>query len=170
MLALWCSAVVWRQEASSSAVATPCSGPSKLLPVPPSTEQQATLSQVLRAYQHVLRSAGLDPEADTHFYRALLRLSLDREEGCWWGRLYREITGNCRWGGGRWVGRQALTSAELRCPYRPEANIPVLLRCNPPKTARCLLLSTPQAPWRVAGATADAAECVAALPHGQRYS
>lgn len=52
---------------------------------------------MLRAYQRVLRSAGLDPERDTRHYRTLLRLSLDQGETDWWGRLYREISSNCRW-------------------------------------------------------------------------
>jgi hypothetical protein len=59
-------------------------------------QQQATLSQVLRTYQHVLAAAGLDPAEDTRYYRTLLRLSLDAGEPCWWGRLFREISNNCR--------------------------------------------------------------------------
>ncbi|PSC71639.1 arginine N-methyltransferase [Micractinium conductrix] len=58
--------------------------------------QQATLSQVLRAHQRVLRGAGLDPEVDARYYRTLLRLSLDRAEPNWWGRLYREISADAR--------------------------------------------------------------------------
>ena len=57
---------------------------------------QPSLSQVLRAYQRVLRGLGLDPEQDTQFYRALLRLSLDRHESDWWGRLFRELAANSR--------------------------------------------------------------------------
>lgn len=72
------------------------------LPPPPSL--QATLSQVLRAYQRVLAAAGLDPAADTRYYRTLLRLSLDPGEPCWWGRLFREIAANCRCG--RMAGMQ----------------------------------------------------------------
>ena len=58
-----------------------------------------TLSQVLKAYQQVLHGLGLDPENDTHFYRAILRLSLDREEQNWWGRLFRDVAANSRWAG-----------------------------------------------------------------------
>lgn len=59
--------------------------------------QAVALLRVLRAYERVLRCSGLDPGADTRFYRTLLRLSLDAGEACWWGRLYKEIASNCRW-------------------------------------------------------------------------
>lgn len=55
---------------------------------------------MLRAYQRVLAATGLDPAADTRYYRTLLRLSLDAGEPCWWGRLFREISTNCRCGMG----------------------------------------------------------------------
>lgn len=69
----------------------------RAVPSPPGLLPQATLSQVLRAHQRVLRGAGLDPEVDARYYRTLLRLSLDRAEPNWWGRLYREISADARW-------------------------------------------------------------------------
>lgn len=72
--------------------------------------QAVALSRVLRAYERVLRAAGLDPAADTRFYRTLLRLSLDAGEACWWGRLYRETASNCRWVQGRGAGAAAQAS------------------------------------------------------------
>lgn len=57
---------------------------------------------MLRSYAAVLRALCLDPDADTHFYRILLKLSLDKAESDWWARLYRELVANGRWvvGGG----------------------------------------------------------------------
>ena len=67
------------------------------LPCRPRLPLQASLSRVLRAYQRVLCTTGLVPESDTRCYRTLLRPSLDREEEDWWGRLYTEVSSNCRW-------------------------------------------------------------------------
>ena len=47
---------------------------------------QASLAQVLRAYQRVLGERGLHASEDMHFYRLLIALSLRPEAG-WWDRL-----------------------------------------------------------------------------------
>ena len=47
---------------------------------------QVTLLKLLRAYDEVLTARGLDAEADTHYYRLLLQLSLDPSPD-WWERL-----------------------------------------------------------------------------------
>ena len=49
---------------------------------------QVTLLKLLRAYDEVLTARGLDAEADTHYYRLLLQLSLDPSPD-WWERLRR---------------------------------------------------------------------------------
>lgn len=77
---------------------------------------QASLPQVLRAHQWVLRSAGMDPEQDTRYYRTLLRLSLDQAEPDWWGRLFREISSNSRQEGGVLLRALGLWSRQLDHP------------------------------------------------------
>lgn len=65
---------------------------------------------MLKSYNIVLHSLGLDPEQDTHFYRILLKLSLDKQESDWWARMYRELVANARW-----VGRCGAVISVAHC-------------------------------------------------------
>jgi len=47
---------------------------------------QVTLMRLLKAYEVVLRQHAMAPEEDTHYYRFLLKLSLDPYPD-WWDKL-----------------------------------------------------------------------------------
>jgi protein SFI1 len=51
---------------------------------------QATLTDLLKAYDTVLRRHGIPPAEDTHYYRLLLRLSVDPDPD-WWAKLQRHM-------------------------------------------------------------------------------
>jgi hypothetical protein len=48
-----------------------------------------TLSKLLQAYEEVLPQYGLLPQEDTHYYRILLKLTLDPDHD-WWQRFNKE--------------------------------------------------------------------------------
>lgn len=55
-----------------------------------------TLSKLLQAYEEVLPQHGLLPQEDTHYYRILLKLTLDPDHD-WWQRFYKERKLYTRW-------------------------------------------------------------------------
>jgi hypothetical protein len=57
--------------------------------VRPHDDVPLSLAHLLEAYDTVLRQHNLVPEEDSHFYRFLLRLSLEPYQN-WWDRLYAE--------------------------------------------------------------------------------
>ncbi|GAB4814567.1 hypothetical protein N2152v2_001613 [Parachlorella kessleri] len=80
---------------------------------PPTSSQPVTLSVVLRSYHAVLKALRLDAESDTHFYRIILKLSLDKGETDWWARLLREIVASARRSGLAAKEQQALMDTLL---------------------------------------------------------
>lgn len=48
-----------------------------------------SLSLILKSYADVLKEHGIVPEEDTHFYRMVLKLSLDPNSN-WKQKLHRE--------------------------------------------------------------------------------
>lgn len=48
-----------------------------------------TLAKLLQAYEAVLPQHGLLPQGDTHYYRILLKLTLDPNHD-WWSRFQKE--------------------------------------------------------------------------------
>lgn len=57
------------------------------------------LAHLLEAYDAVLPQHGLLAQADTHYYRILLKLALDPNHD-WWDRFHRECSLWARWGSG----------------------------------------------------------------------
>lgn len=53
------------------------------------TSSRITLAKLLQAYEVVLPQHGLLPQEDTHFYRILLKLTLDPNHD-WWQRFHKE--------------------------------------------------------------------------------
>ncbi|PNH11223.1 ATP-dependent RNA helicase glh-2, partial [Tetrabaena socialis] len=74
-----------------------------------------TLQAVLHAYEAVLPRHGVKPDADTYYYRLLLKLSLDPHLD-WWAKLNRETGGTLLVGG---AGSPARPSSPYRSPTRP---------------------------------------------------
>ena len=58
------------------------------------SDGQVTLLRLLKAYDVVLRQHSIVPEEDTHFYRFLLKLSLDPYPN-WWDKL--QVRHQCAW-------------------------------------------------------------------------
>ena len=52
-----------------------------------------TLQAVLQAYEQILPRHGVKPDEDTHYYRLILKLSLDPALD-WWAKLNREVLAN----------------------------------------------------------------------------
>eukprot|EP01083_Nonionella_stella_P063478 164931_1 len=54
-----------------------------------------TLLHILKAYAAVLTRRGIDPAEDTHFYRFLLKLSVDPDND-WWSKFDKECKRNAQ--------------------------------------------------------------------------
>ena len=115
--------------------------------------QQVQLHHVLRSYEEVLPRHGVAVVSDTHFYRVLLRLSLDTDLD-WHARLERECErAELRYGShtATWQ-RPCSASARGRAPSkhcgsarrRSHSSSAQLLRAQP--TLRCRSASPPHSP------------------------
>ena len=54
-----------------------------------SHEAEFSLHSILKAYEQVLPKYDEDPSEDVHYYRLLLKLSLDPTP-CWWAKFQNE--------------------------------------------------------------------------------